>query len=157
MQNFHEWAILDSGATSHFLVIVAPTSDLQEAKNPLSVKLSDGARVSSTHTCTLAIPEIPAKARIAHIVPGLTDHSLLSIVQLCNAGYEVRITKIACTVRYRVRLILQGQKCSRTGLWMVPLNTRPITLNTWPSITPPTQPSIAQPMSEHLERAKGAQ
>ena len=56
MKNVHEWAILDSGATSHFLVIAAPTTDLQEAKNPLSVKLPDGARVRSTHTFTLAIP-----------------------------------------------------------------------------------------------------
>ena len=46
MQNVHKWAILDSGATSHFLVIAAPTTDFQEAKNPLSVKLPDGARVS---------------------------------------------------------------------------------------------------------------
>ena len=80
MQNFHEWAILDSGATSHFLVIAGPTIDLQEAKNPLSVKLPDSARVRSTHTCTLATLELPAKARIAHIIPGLAAHSLLSIV-----------------------------------------------------------------------------
>ena len=116
MQNVHEWAILDSGATSHFLVISAPTTDRQEEENPLSVKLTDGARVISTHTCTLAIPELPAKASISHIIPCLAAHSLLSIVQLCSAGCEVSITKIACKVRYRVRLILQGQKCSRTGL-----------------------------------------
>ena len=150
--------ILDSGATSHLLVIAALTSDHQEAKNPLSVKLPDGARVNSTHTYTLAIPYLHAKARIAHIIPGLASHSLLSIVQLCNAGCEVRIKNISCTVRYRGRLILQGQKCSRTRLWMVPLDTRPITLNKGPSITPPTQPSrTAQPMRDHLKRATGAQ
>ena len=71
MQNVHECTILDSGATIHLLVIAAPTSDCQEAKNPLSVKLPDGARVSSTHTYTLAIPYLHAKARIAHIIPGL--------------------------------------------------------------------------------------
>ena len=114
--------------------------------------------MSSTHTCTLEIPELPAKARIAHIIPGLASHSLLSIIQLCNTGCEVGITKIACTVCYRGRLILQGQKCSRTGLWMVPLETRPSKLNTGPSITPPAQPSrTAQPMRDHLERANGDQ
>ena len=121
------------------------------------MKLPDGARVSSTHTCTLSIPDLPDKARIAHIIPGLAAHYLLSIIQLYNAGCEVSITKIACTGRYRGRLILQGQKCSRTGLWMVPLDTRPSTLSTWTSITPPTQPSIAQPMSDHFERSKGDQ
>ena len=134
-----------------FLSHSCPMTNRQEAKNPLSVKLPDGPRVSSTHTCILAIPELPTKARIAHIIPGLAAHSLLSIVQLCNAGCKVSITKIACTVRYRGRLILQGQKCSRTGLWMVPLATRPSEFNTGPSITPQTQPSIAQPTSDHLE------
>ena len=114
--DFHEWAILDSGATIHFLVIATPTTDRQEAKNPLSVKLPDFARVISTHMCTLAIPELPAKARIVHIVPGISAHSLLSIVQLFNAVCEVEITKISCTVRYQGRLILQVQKCSCTGL-----------------------------------------
>ena len=93
MQNVHEWAILDSGATSHFLVIADPTTDHQEAKNPLSVKLPDDAHVSSTHTCTLAIPELPAKARITHIIPGLDAPSLLSNVQLCNEGCVVSIKK----------------------------------------------------------------
>ena len=32
MQNVHEWAILDSDTTSHFLVIAALTTDRQEAK-----------------------------------------------------------------------------------------------------------------------------
>ena len=40
---------------------------------------------------------------------------------------------------------------------MVPLDTRPSTLNTGPSITPPPQPSIAQPMSYQHERANSAQ
>ena len=158
MQNVHEWAILDSGATSHFLVIAALTSDCQEPKTPLSVKLPGGARVSSTHMCILAIPDLPSKARIAHIIPGLAAHSLISIVQLCYAGCEVIITKISCTVHYRGQLILQGQKCSRTGLWMVPLNTIPSTLNTGPSITPPTQPSMtAHKMRDPLKQANGAQ
>ena len=40
---------------------------------------------------------------------------------------------------------------------MVPLDTRPSTLKIGHSITPLTQPSIAQPMSDHLERANSAQ
>ena len=109
MQNVHEWAILNSDATSYFLVIAAPTTDHQESKNPLSVKLPDGAHVISTHTCTLAILELPTKAIIAHTIPGLASHSLLSIGQLCNAGCEVGIKKISCTVRYRGQMILQGK------------------------------------------------
>ena len=36
MQNVHEWAILDSGATSHFLVIEAPTTDRQRRTHELN-------------------------------------------------------------------------------------------------------------------------
>ena len=123
MQSIKEWAILDSGATSHFLVTAAPTASVQVATNPLTVTIPDGSKVKSTHTCTLAIPELPPKARMGHIIPGLASHSLLSVVKLCDAGCEVKLTKILCTVKYRGRVVLQGHKCSRTGLWMVPLDT----------------------------------
>ena len=56
MSNIREWAILDSEATSHFLVTAASVSDTQVAGTPLVVRLPDGGQVQSTHTCTLAIP-----------------------------------------------------------------------------------------------------
>ena len=121
-RNIHEWAILDSGATSHFLVSEAPTSNRQIAETPLKVRLPDGAHVSSTHTCHLDIPKLPQEARHGHIIPGLASHSLLSVVKLCNAGCEVSFTKIDCTVRYRGRVVLTGKKCTKTGLWMVPVS-----------------------------------
>ena len=123
MQNIKDWAILDSGATSHFLVTAAPTSDVSPATSPLKVTIPDGSQVQSTHTCKLAIPELPEQARLGHIIPGLASHSLLSVVKLCNAGCEVSFTKIDCTVKYRGRTVLKGYKCSKTGLWMVPLDT----------------------------------
>ena len=61
--NIHTWAILDSGATSHFLVTMAPKSSVSTANNPLCVALPNGDIVQSTHTCTLALPQLPAKAR----------------------------------------------------------------------------------------------
>ena len=38
MENIKEWAILDSGATSHFLVVDAPVDDVMRADNPINVK-----------------------------------------------------------------------------------------------------------------------
>ena len=122
-KNIHEWAILDSGATSHFLVTKAPTRDRQIATSPLTVRLPDGAQVASTHTCTLDIPQLPQQARLGHMIPGLASHSLLSVVRLCNAGCEVTFTKIECIVKHRGRVVLRGKKCTRTGLWMVPVST----------------------------------
>jgi len=77
--------------------------------------------VRSTHTCTLDLPDLPAGARAAHIIPGLASHSLLSVVTMCNAGCTVTFTKINCTIVYRGRTIVCGHKCTKTGLWMVPL------------------------------------
>jgi len=106
MTDIKEWAILDSGATSHFLVTAAPTSEITVAKSPMKVTIPDGKSIQSTHTCKLAIPQLPDAARIGHIIPGLASHSLLSVFKLCNAGCEVTFTKIECIVRYRGSIVL---------------------------------------------------
>ena len=116
MKNVREWAILDSGATSHFLVLEAPMTNVRPAKTPLTVKLPDGAHIKSTATCMLAMPDLPSKAREAHIIPGLSHHSLLLVVTLCNAGCDVKFTKIGCYVKYRGKIVMTGAKCTNTGL-----------------------------------------
>ena len=45
-ENIKDWAILDSGATSHFLIVEAPTRQSEVAGDPLIVRLPDGARVN---------------------------------------------------------------------------------------------------------------
>ena len=110
---------MDSGATSHFLVPEAPVTNVQPALTPLRVTIPDGNQVSSTHTCELDIPGLPKKAREGHIIPGLSKHSLISAVQLCNAGCDVILTKIGAIVKYRGRIILEGSKSTTNGLWFV--------------------------------------
>ena len=61
-ENIKEWAILDSGATSHFLVLEAPTRQTEVATEPLTVRLPDGARVTSTHMCELELSQLPPAA-----------------------------------------------------------------------------------------------
>ncbi len=78
----------------------------------------------------LDLPKLPAAARLAHIIPGLATHSLISTTKLCNAGCEVKFTKIGCFVTYNGRTVLCGRKCTRTGLWMVPLSESTPTLPT---------------------------
>ena len=60
--NIKEWAILDSGATSHFLVVDAPKEDVRIANTPISIRQPDGASVQSTHTCALKIAKLPGPA-----------------------------------------------------------------------------------------------
>ena len=121
-KNIKEWAILDSGATSNFLVSDAPVTNIRPASNPLSVKIPSGQSVASTHTCELNLPNLPQNARMGHILPGLASHSLVSVVRLCNAGCDVEFTKIGCTVKHRGRVVLKGNKCTKTGLWMIPIS-----------------------------------
>ena len=121
VSDIRKWAVMDSGATGNFLVTDAPISERTETHDQISVTLPDGSQVESTHTGLVDIPQLPKAARIGHVIPGLNTHSLMSVVVLCNAGYEVLFTKIGVTVKYRGSTILTGSKCTRTGLWMVPI------------------------------------
>jgi hypothetical protein len=116
-----QWVILDSGAMSHFLTTKAPATNIIPATVPLIARLPNSNKVQSTHTCTLNLPALLVSARAAHIIPGLASHSLLSVVTMCNASCMVTFTKINCTIAYRGCTIICGHKCTRTGLWMVPL------------------------------------
>ena len=135
--NINKWAILDSGASSHFLAVGAPITKKEKAITPISVTLPDGTKVQSTHTRDLRITQLPKSARVCHIVPGLASYSLISVVKLCKAGCEVSFTRfgIGVKVHYRGQLVLEGSKCLTTGLWMVPLDTMS-TANTTKIVTP---------------------
>jgi hypothetical protein len=121
-ETIKRWAILDSGATSHFLTTDAPALHITPTLTPITARLPNGDRVYSTHTCTLDLPALPPNARAAHIIPGLASHSLISAVTLCNAGCTINFMKIGCTISYRGRTLVCGHKCIRTGLWMIPLS-----------------------------------
>jgi len=115
---------------------------------PLIVHLPNGDKVQSTHTCTLDLPDIPAGAQTAHIIPGLASHSLLSVVTMCNAGCTVTFTKINCTIVYRGRTIICGHKCTKTGLWMVPLKCSDAQATAPPAVSsehthPTAEPTMA--------------
>ena len=53
------WAILDSGASSHFLLTDAPVESKVIAKNPIEIRLPDGNEVKSSHDAILDLPQLP--------------------------------------------------------------------------------------------------
>ena len=120
--NVHKWAILDSGATSNFMMTNAHVDTKEATTEGINVSLPDGNKVQSTHRCTLNIPGLPKAARKGHIIPGLASHSLISVVILCDKGCEVTFNKASVRVTYNEEVIMTGRKCQRTGLWMVPLD-----------------------------------
>ena len=77
--NMQRWAILDSGASSHFLIVIAPLLHKQRAANSITVTVANEERMQSTHDRALDIPGLPPRVRYAHVIPGI-KHSLLSIM-----------------------------------------------------------------------------
>jgi hypothetical protein len=69
----HETAIVESGCTGHFLLVNAPCLNKVKSQTPLTVRLPNGAHLN-------------AAASIAHIFPGMANHPLLSVIQICNEG-----------------------------------------------------------------------
>ena len=130
LEDIKNWEILDSGATSRFIVTAVSATRMSVAKNPITVTISDGPKLTLTHTRELDLPLLPKAARSGHVILGMPSYSLISVVTLCNAGCRVVFEEweIGVTVTHRGKVLIKGNKCSKTGLWMVPI-TRPLLNN----------------------------
>jgi hypothetical protein len=118
----HETEIVDSGCTGHFLLVNAPCLNKVKSQTPLTVRLPNGATMESSHTAELNIPQLNAAASIAHVLPGMANHSLLSVGQLCNEGYIVTFKNASVTVCNSQKFqILSGPRDLDTGLWRINL------------------------------------
>jgi hypothetical protein len=86
------------------------------------VRLPNGATMESSHTTELDIPELNAAASKAHVSPGMANHSLLSVGQLCDEGYIVTFKQTAVTIcDSKKSQILNGPRDLDTGLWRISL------------------------------------
>ena len=63
VEDIKQWAILDSGATSHFLCMDAQATGVTPTKDPITVTIPDGTKLTSTHTRELDLPNLPQAAR----------------------------------------------------------------------------------------------
>jgi hypothetical protein len=79
--------------------------------------------MESSHTAELDISELNAAASKAHIFPGMSNHSLLSVGQLCDEGYIVTFQNAAVTIcNPDNSQILSGPRDFNTGLWRINFN-----------------------------------
>ena len=78
--------------------------------------------MNSTHEFDIDWPLLPQRARGGHIIPSLSQHSLLSVVKLCESGCKVTFQHNFCVVHYKGKIMLYRQKCPITKLWLVPLH-----------------------------------
>ena len=90
---------------------------MQIATNPIAIRQPDGSIMTSTHEGELDIPQLPKKARRAHRVPNLANHSLISIGQLCDAGCTVAFTASDANVSYKGQTVLTAKRTPHTQLW----------------------------------------
>jgi hypothetical protein len=114
-------ALLDSGCTAHFLLENAKCSNNKSTATTLAVRLPNGNTLTATHTATLNMPSFPYAARHAYILPGLAQHSLLYVGQMCDSGCSVMFTASNVTVTNGEATILTGLRDKESSLWRVPL------------------------------------
>jgi hypothetical protein len=113
---------VDSGCTGHFLLANAPCLNKVKSRTPLTVRLPNGAKMESSHTAELDIPELNTAASKAHVFPGMANHYLLSVGQLCDKGYIVTFKQASVTIcDSKQSQILSGPRDLNTGLWRINL------------------------------------
>jgi hypothetical protein len=110
--------ITDTGASGHYIRPHNTHNTDSTTKLPTIVGLPNGVCLQSTTTnCTLALPQLPEAALDAHILPGLTHSSLISIGKLCNAGCTAIFNAQTVTINKNNTTLLHGNCEFRTGLW----------------------------------------
>jgi hypothetical protein len=61
-------AVANTGATSVFVLEGTPCRNKRLAKNPITILLPDGKKVTLTHICNITMPGLPFTL-VGHIVP----------------------------------------------------------------------------------------
>jgi hypothetical protein len=120
MQIASTHAVVNTGATSVFVMACTPAKNICVAKKTIQISLSDEKKIVSTHICDVDIPGLPHKL-IGHIVLDMKMASLLGIRILCKAGCEVIFDDEKCKVNFKGNTILTGYKDSTSNLWTLPI------------------------------------
>ena len=136
-------ATADTGTTGHFLSLDASNHDfLQNVKpnnHPIQVEEPSGNIITSTHTATIPWHQAPPSACQGHLFPALKGKCLVSISQFCNAGCTTMFTPTEVLIMHKGNVIIKGNRCPTTGLWLVPLTTTPTNPHQANAVTLPTK------------------
>jgi hypothetical protein len=118
----HSAFLLDSGCNAHFFIVNAHCKNNKKTtQTPLEFHLPNGSTIASTHAANLDLPSFPNAASQAHILPGLAQHSLLYVGEMCDSGCAVTFISNKFAVTHGATKILTGQRDKDSGLWRVPL------------------------------------
>jgi hypothetical protein len=75
----------------------------------------------SSHKVTLKLNQLPSKAQSGYILPGMRNHSLISVTKLCKAGCQFTFGEKECVVSKNGNELIKGTKDIKNGPWYVPL------------------------------------
>jgi hypothetical protein len=118
-------AIVDTRATSIFIMEGVGVENKRPATKPLTINLPDGRQVKSTHICDINILGLPTTL-MGHIVPNLAIASLFGIRVSCKAGCTVTFNDSKSDVYFKDKLILRGYKGPSTDLWTLPITPKKV-------------------------------
>jgi hypothetical protein len=91
-------------------------------RTPLMVRLPNRETMESSHTANFDIPQSNAAASKAHVFPGIANHYLLSVGQLCDKCYIITFKQASVTICNSDKSpILSDPRDLKTGLWHINL------------------------------------
>ena len=100
--------IANSGSSSNFATLDLPVTNKRPTMHHITIQLPNGDLVTSTHEAELTLSMLLPIACHVHLVPGLKNCLLLSIGQLCDAGYSVTFDKDCMYILHHGLCILFG-------------------------------------------------
>ena len=110
----------DSGSTGTYIAVRDKNAltDIQPctAFSRISVTVANGQNILSSHTGNLVVPS--GHVLRAHIFSELNT-SLLSISDLVDLGYRIIYSKLKVEFDLGGTVVFEGERDTRTGLWMV--------------------------------------
>jgi hypothetical protein len=118
-----EWAIADSGCSDNYFTPKAKTKNQKTSHTPVNVTLPDGTTLRSSHSCEMDVP-LPKSATTGYIIPGMKNHSLISVTKLCHTGCKVLFSTDECVVIHKGIEVLRGRLHPKNGLWYLPINQK---------------------------------
>ena len=109
----------DSGSTHNYAGIHGKVLNLRPTTNPIRVEIPDGGIMTSTHEGELDLPGLRPEARHVHVFPEMNNLILVSIGQLCDAGYTVHFDDATMEVHDQSVCILTGARHRPSGMWYI--------------------------------------
>ena len=83
-------------------------TDIDEQAPPQYVGTPTGATIKSSAAALLPTQNLPLEARKAHVYPGLRYKSLISVGQMCDAGYAAVFTADKAIIVKKEQVTVQG-------------------------------------------------